>query len=84
MSPRAPSAAPVAVPTQVTVRRRFATHGKAYEPGDVFPWQDLGITDRKVRAMYQAGLLTLDPPEALKHLRRAQEPPHRRAGRKDD
>lgn len=81
---------PVETPPVPTVRRAFSSGGIQYQPGDPFPWRDLGFTDRRVRQMFDAGTLTMDPPEALAHLRPPEDregvvaevqgtaPPHRR------
>lgn len=42
---------------KLIARKWFTFDGKDYFPGDVFPWGRLGVPQRKLRQMYEAGRL---------------------------
>lgn len=42
---------------KLIVRKWFTFDGKDYFPNDEFPWERLGVPQRKLRQMYEAGRL---------------------------
>lgn len=42
-------------------RKKFRADGRYFLPGQEFPWRRMAVTVRKVKAMFDAGLLMHDP-----------------------
>ena len=41
----------------ILARRAFSAAGRTFQPGDVFNWSRLSVSPRRVRQMYDAGML---------------------------
>lgn len=42
---------------EYVARKMFVYDGKSFRPGDVFPWSGLKVSQRRLRQMYEAGML---------------------------
>lgn len=49
----------------VFAKRAFTANGRRFAPGDVFPWRQMAVAQRKVGQLYDSGRLTHAPHTTL-------------------
>lgn len=45
------------IDSPTVARRAFRANGRAFKPGDIFPWQQMAISVRKARQLFDSGLI---------------------------
>ena len=42
----------------VFARKNFIANGRRFAPGDLLPWRKMAVAERRIRQMFEGGLLT--------------------------